>query len=276
MFRDTVDLILSQCLETLEIYPTTFKNYSEEDLKTQYRYLVKKYHPDKIGTTNSYVKMAKINDARDTLYELIRNGYIKLKSNTNSESKKENVSKPDNGFRELYNRLEKLNRKININKKTIFDNNQIMIIDKSIEVYNEMLEKIKILIDSTSIYDYGIILNYVELFEYFYSKTLRISVDNEFDFNHSNHKKESNDKIEVLKDKISLVHKQLLYKEINKIIKDYFEGKSIDEDAFERIEKIDIEIINIKWYMKLSNFDFNTFDERVKSLIKKFNGGKYE
>ena len=68
--------------------------------------------------------------------------------------------------------------------------------------------------------------------------------------------------------KICLVHKQLLCNEVKKIVKSFNEFDMYDENVIQNMEEIDREIINLKWYLHLSNFEFNVFDERVRNLIK--------
>lgn len=263
---------LNQYLETLEISIDEFENYSYDDLKRHYHSLVKKYHPD-IHVGNYFArKMADINNAMNTINKMMKNGSIILKKssdlNKNYQKDEENSTiKENENFIDLFNRLDKLSSNIIAKKNMLVDKNQIAIINKSLVYYKEILDKIKIICDANTIYDYGIILNYVELFEYFYSNTLHINSGYTFDYNHSNHIKNGNDKIEILKDKLCLIHKQLLLNEVKIAIRCFNEYKMCDKDIIKTIDDIDKEIINLKWYMCLNIFDFNIFEIRVKKIV---------
>lgn len=264
-----INFNLLKCLHLLEIPIVDFENYSIEDLKRKYRYLARKYHPD-LQEGNIYsIKMSEINNAMDTIKKMIANGEIKLKE---TGSIKDDYSKEDkkNNIIVLYYRLDKLVSLVNSLKNIGLGVNQKDILIKAFEILEEVLEKLKIISKTKSIYDYGIALNYVELIELFYQKTLNINFENAFDFHHSNYIKESNEQTEILKDKLCLVHKQLLYNEVKRALRCFNENKKLHEEIINNIELIDREIINIKWYLCLNNFDFETFDKRVKQLIKKY------
>ena len=268
-------LMIMQYLDDLEITIEEFENFTEYDLKNHYLNLVRRYHPDWHSDNDYYLeKMKKTNNAMDNIKKLIKNGVIILKEKETDNKDYESSNKTDYkniNVRKIYNLLDNLYKKVNSSKKRITNTKQILIINYALELHEEILERINIVYsNNNSIYDYGIILNYAELFEYFYSNIgIVVDRDNTFDFKKSNHVKKPNDKYDNLNDKICLVHKQLLFNELKKIIKNYNGIEMYNEKVFQNIEEIDREIINLKWYLKLSTFEFNTFDERVKNLIKR-------
>ena len=263
MDRVEILTIVNRCLDVLEISFEEFKNYTEDDLKRQWRKLAAKYHPDSHNSFSSLEKAQEVNEAKQTLDKLIKLRIITLK-NTNSKNNNQNCS-----FTQLYQKLNILYQKVMVEKKNILDLNNFNTVSDALELTKEILNRIENSNNNnTSIYDYGILLNYIELFDFFYYNTLHISNGfANFNFNHSNHVK-NNNSFDNLHRKISLVHKQLLYNEVKKILRSFDKLEIYDKEVVLNMKIIDNEIINLKWYLHLSTFNYELFDKRVKKLIE--------
>ena len=279
---------LNNALNVLEISMNEFSHCSLEDIKKQHHRLTKKYHPD--TAHNSYdrevnsKKMAYINAAMDDIETMFRDGIIKL--NQTSTSNNMNTSKNNNSktvsasslFQGLINRLDKLTRLVNVNKNSISDYKIKRIIDKSLDYLEDIQEKIKICKENSGIYDYGILLNYVELIDYYYTKTLEIDTGYVIDYNKNNYKKIVGETETSRKSRLCLLHKQLLFNKVNRLIqlfnncKEYrlsYDTYQVESsNVIEEMSQIDMEVINIRWYMKLAKLDTGVLDERIKRLSR--------
>ena len=259
---------LKSILNDLEIPINSFENYDMDLIKKNYRYLIKKYHPDNasndIEKEYNTRKMSIINKAMDRLKLLIENEEIIIKQ-------KSEVKQNYDVF-ELINKLNKLKVLVKSKQKSITNLNLIKSINESLEYLEEVKEIISIYIERSEKYDYWNFINYVDILYCYYSETLNINYNYELNIKY----KFNNNHLIEEKQNISLLHRKLLYIKIKELIILFkeLENNKIDyknymkkyNDICNFIEEIDNKIFNIKWYIELDNIDKNKLKERINKL----------
>ena len=278
MFFDLHDILKILELPYINIPYGVYIKCDLETIKKNYRSLIKKYHPD--NSTNDddkkyyEEKMTEINVSMEKLLRMIENHEVSIMKSNNVSNKDIKTNKKEENFDvvHLVNKFDNLKKSVN-SKKTEFSSVQIIkVIDLSLNYLDNIRNLVLIYIERGEIYDYWDYINYIDLFNYYFNKTLNINCNN------FNKKLDYNFKNDILLDekkKLSSLHRILLFNKVNELIDLFKKIKNISFDEYlkkydlitDSIESIDSDIHNIKWFIEL-----NINKEEVKKRIKKLGG----
>ncbi len=231
----------------VEIPYGVYIKYDLEMIKKKYKLLIKQYHPDNSISISERrfkeEKMTEINVSMDKLLDMIKNNEVFIPKssktdfdedyNTYNESndfKEENFNNSSNinsDIDKLIDDIDRLKKSVNSKLGSFSNIQKYKIVDNLVNYLENVKDLISIYIERNEEYDYWDYINYIDLFYYYFNQTLNVSSTK---YNKKLNYKFKNNILFEEKNKLSLLHRKLLFNKTNELISLYkeFENKNID------------------------------------------------